>query len=773
MAAPEQRGRSADARAGKSRGHLSPGNTSSRRRSSDVQRDTNQGRKKYPVVIEQPTRDGASKPKSVLPEQAKTGVEPLKNMTRNDLRRAVTSAAGMMETDPEKSSVAADTILGALLWDSIKKLDRCDDDVVLAKEYLIICFFNTGDFAKAEDFSRQVLTARMAKRPPNAELVRGARQKLIQVLIKIGNKFRMNGKEQEAYQVMDEALDLAVMNMSTGNNPNSREDAKDVLSCSLELLNHRPNPPKERARLIRFKIMALQKTGNNESFDSLKRITLERHQLMRIYVLRLKDKAKGEKVYEETRRGIEAFRLSSYQAKDAISLAIETEAIWESLMGDAAEEETKSKQPASTSQEEDKGKSHHQKTTEKDARQIRQREATTEHENSYDPGVHQGAARTGTGLTEASETDRSLVLFDAAPTSKNDSSEKWVKDFIRFRNGILPGQFNDNTMKRIRLTVIDTGIDASHKFIEEHWSRYRSEANGAQLPLFKDFVGSLNSPTDEDGHGTFIAGLVLRLAPDVELSVARVCKNQTSMNEDGEREKKIAEAIYYAKQTWRTDIISISLGCDEEMNGHIRRAINEVRKSNVVILCAAGNHGITRESLPVPARLDGVFKIFACEPNGHASTMNPLPTSDGDYCFGTLGCNIQSTWPISLKRVGEKGGLEMIEDPKLELPGLWTVMSGTSFATPIAAALVAILYQFYDENKAIRFKKLPPSVAFKTPEAVKAILLRMSLFRGTDGHKTLVPTSGKHNHFKFYRGIGKSRVASFADALTLVLFQGL
>lgn len=407
MAAPEQRGRSADARTGKSRGHLSPGNTSSRRRSSDVQRDTNQGRKKYPVVIEQPTRDGASKPKPVLPEQAKTRVEPLKNLTRNDLRRAVRSAAEMMETDPEKSSVAADTILGALLWDSIKKFDRCDDDVVLAKEYLIICFFNTGDFAKAEDFSRQVLTARMAKRPPDAELVRSARQKLIQVLIKIGNRFRINGKEQEAYQVIDEALDLAVMNMSTGNNPNSREDAKDVLSCSLELLNHRPNPPKERARLIRFKIMALQKTGNNESFDSLKTITLERHQLMRIYVLRLKDKAKGETVYEETRRGIEAFQLASYQAKDAISLAIETEAIWESLLGDAAEEETKSKQPASISQEEDKGKWHHQKTTEKDARQRRQREATTEHGNSYDPGVHQGAARTGTGLTEASETGRS------------------------------------------------------------------------------------------------------------------------------------------------------------------------------------------------------------------------------------------------------------------------------------------------------------------------------------------------------------------------------
>ncbi|KAI8247084.1 hypothetical protein K4K56_012181 [Colletotrichum sp. SAR 10_98] len=194
----------------------------------------------------------------MVPDQGRAQIESRKNLTRNDLRKAVTSAAEMMGTDPEKSSTAARIILDALLWDSIQKFDRYDDDIVLAKEYLIISYFNTGDFAKAEDLSRQVLAARMAKRPPVAMLVRAARQKLTQVLVKIGTQNRKDGKEQEANQ-----------------------------------------------------IMALQKTGNNEGFNSLNRITLERRQLMRTYVLELKDKAQGGKVYDETQRGIEAFQLAS------------------------------------------------------------------------------------------------------------------------------------------------------------------------------------------------------------------------------------------------------------------------------------------------------------------------------------------------------------------------------------------------------------------------------------------------------------------------------
>lgn len=120
-------------------------------------------------------------------------------------------------------------------------------------------------------------------------------------------------------------------------------------------------------------------------------------------------------------------------------------------------------------------------------------------------------------------------------------SEKWIKDFIKFRKSILPGKFDDNAMERVRLTIIDTGVDGTHPYIKKRWQRYRT---GTKIPLFKDFDSAVDSPIDEDGHGTFIAGLVLRLAPDVEVSVARVCRDQSSMNKDESREQKLAKVWF-------------------------------------------------------------------------------------------------------------------------------------------------------------------------------------------------------------------------------------
>lgn len=124
------------------------------------------------------------------------------------------------------------------------------------------------------------------------------------------------------------------------------------------------------------------------------------------------------------------------------------------------------------------------------------------------------------------------------------ASVEWMRSFVDFRKKILP-PFDPGRTKRVRLTVIDTGIDASHPFVAERWSKQRWNQDRVPLPLFNDFTAADESrkadPVDEDGHGTFIAGLVLQVAPDVELSVARIARDRETLNQDRGMEERIAQ----------------------------------------------------------------------------------------------------------------------------------------------------------------------------------------------------------------------------------------
>lgn len=119
--------------------------------------------------------------------------------------------------------------------------------------------------------------------------------------------------------------------------------------------------------------------------------------------------------------------------------------------------------------------------------------------------------------------------------------------FTEFRGRILPetigARFDAENGQRVRITVIDTGIDASHPYIRR--AGWAADDAFATDRLFHDFAegatdATQNDAVDKDGHGTFIAGLLLQLAPDVELSVARIGETRQSILEDCRIAEKIA-----------------------------------------------------------------------------------------------------------------------------------------------------------------------------------------------------------------------------------------
>lgn len=122
------------------------------------------------------------------------------------------------------------------------------------------------------------------------------------------------------------------------------------------------------------------------------------------------------------------------------------------------------------------------------------------------------------------------------------NSEKWMRDFIRSRDMILSTR-QDKNMERVRVTIIDTGLDKTHPFVIKRQLQDFRQAANKKVALFQDFVTENPSmeAIDEDGHGTFIAGIMLQLSPLVELSIARVATTRASLLKDPDAEEKVTK----------------------------------------------------------------------------------------------------------------------------------------------------------------------------------------------------------------------------------------
>ena len=100
-------------------------------------------------------------------------------------------------------------------------------------------------------------------------------------------------------------------------------------------------------------------------------------------------------------------------------------------------------------------------------------------------------------------------------------------------------------------------------------------------------------------------------------------------------------------------------------------------------------------------------------------------------------------------------------------------MSGSSLATPIAAALVALIYQFYDENGDLFHHEGGGGMNVKTREAVHTIFNKMSIAPTPEApYKYLYPLTGKDDYFNYRRcksQKSKPYITFFAEKLLTVL----
>ncbi|KAK2688969.1 hypothetical protein QWA68_012544 [Fusarium oxysporum] len=186
----------------------------------------------------------------------------------------------------------------------------------------------------------------------------------------------------------------------------------------------------------------------------------------------------------------------------------------------------------------------------------------------------------------------------------------------------------------------------------------------------RSWVGNdSNDVHDYDGHGTRIAELILRAAPEADIYICKVFNGRSLLPDEVEG---IAKAITYAVDVWDVDIISMSFGLtsDSLINDtklkvayrNIDAAIQNAKST--IFLAAAANHG-SHGPRTFPANHDSVICIHASDGNGKDGGISPDPESTDDN-FMILG--------IALELGGGR-------------------KSGTSYAAPMAASMAAhIIY---------------------------------------------------------------------------------
>jgi hypothetical protein len=198
---------------------------------------------------------------------------------------------------------------------------------------------------------------------------------------------------------------------------------------------------------------------------------------------------------------------------------------------------------------------------------------------------------------------------------------------------------------------------------------------------------------DNDGHGTHVAYLLLRLTRHAHLRICKIAQSTQIVDADIQR---IADAIkHFSTGKGRVDIINMSFGFPKYTSElkPILDAIRDARKNGVIMFAAAGNAG-GNASVSWPAALHetgDLIRVNSSDGDGAPSGFNPDAEAGRWIC--TLGEGVPSCEPApSFPLAGFAATRRNVNDTEQEI----VYRSGTSFATPIAAAIASIVLGVMD-----------------------------------------------------------------------------
>ncbi|HZK35092.1 MAG TPA: S8 family peptidase [Bacillota bacterium] len=255
------------------------------------------------------------------------------------------------------------------------------------------------------------------------------------------------------------------------------------------------------------------------------------------------------------------------------------------------------------------------------------------------------------------------------------------------------------TGKGVGIAILDTGIYPHQDLV-----RPRN-----RIVAFKDIINNWQTPYDDNGHGTFVAGVAAGngylsggkykgVAPDATLIGVKVMNERGS----GDSSDIIAGMQWVAdnKDKYNIKVLSVSLGAQP---GRIARidplavAVEAIWDKGIIVVAAAGNSGPRPNTITTPGISSKIITVGAVDDKrtieydddtiADFSSRGPVNRRLIKPDLVAPGVNVTST---NTNKDYKGTRLEQMGEP-------YRSMSGTSVATPIVSGAAAIMLEMNAE----------------------------------------------------------------------------
>ncbi len=222
------------------------------------------------------------------------------------------------------------------------------------------------------------------------------------------------------------------------------------------------------------------------------------------------------------------------------------------------------------------------------------------------------------------------------------------------------------------VAIIDTGIELTHSDLS------------SRVTTGYDFVNNDSNPTDDNGHGTHVAGIVASTSN--ESGTVGVANTTTLMpvkvlnNQGYGYLSDVAKGIYYAADHG-AKVINLSLGTTYD-SSTLKSAIQYAANKGVFIAAAAGNASAS-----------------ACEyPAAYSYSMCVVATDSNNKL-------------ASFSNTGGEIAAPGVSNYSTYINGTYRYMSGTSMATPHIAGAAAVIFSYCKDCSSSDVRALIKSTA--------------------------------------------------------------
>jgi subtilisin family serine protease len=211
-------------------------------------------------------------------------------------------------------------------------------------------------------------------------------------------------------------------------------------------------------------------------------------------------------------------------------------------------------------------------------------------------------------------------------------------------------------LAEVTVAVIDSGVDAAHPALAGRiagaWSVEAAEGAMATTPA------AAGANNDHYGHGTGVAGLIARTAPNARIQDIRVLDSHS-----GIAGEKVIEAFRFALRS-DAKVINLSLACRSKYAGELNALCEQAYRKGRLVVAAKRNHPL--RDLGFPAEFSSCVSVDSADAEGF---LNLAWLGSPPIEFGAAGTNLRTLAP----------------------GGLYTQATGTSFATSLVSGVCCLL----------------------------------------------------------------------------------